>query len=150
MRWEATLSGGKQKDFEEYLREYPQGHFASASRERLDRIVNPTSYEKKYDDEGFVKPLRVSEEELREVLVYEIKPKPLSNALREKTVKVRIVLSDAAVIKSVEFAGGSHSLSAAAQMLVQQWKFRPVKRFDLAVSVEGILTLQFPASESEK
>ena len=150
LRWEATLSGGKQKDFEEYLREYPQGHFASASRERLDRIVNPTSYEKKYDDEGFVKPLRVSEEELREVLVYEIKPKPLSNALREKTVKVRIVLSDAAVIKSVEFAGGSHSLSAAAQMLVQQWKFRPVKRFDLAVSVEGILTLQFPASESEK
>ena len=150
LRWEATLSGGKQKDFEGYLREYPQGHFASAARERLDRIVNPTSYEKKYDDEGSLKPLRVSEAELREALVSEIKPKPLSNATREKTVKVRIVLTENAVIKSVEFAGGSHSLSAAAVLLVQQWKFRPVKRFDLAVNVEGVLTLQFPASESEK
>ena len=150
LRWEATLNGGKQKDFEEYLRQYPQGHFAPAARERIDRVVNPDRYEKKFDDEGFVKPLRVSEEELREALVYEIKPKPLSSALREKTVKLRIVLSDTAALKTVEFAGGSRSLSAAAVMLVQQWKFRPVKRFDLAVTVEGILTLQFPASESEK
>ncbi len=146
LRWEATLSGGKQKDLEEYLKEYPQGHFTSAALERIDHLTNPTKYEKKYDDAGSLKPLRVSEEELREVLVYEIKPKPLSNALREKTVKVRIVLSDTAAIKSVEFAGGSRSLSASAVMLVQQWKFRPVKRFDLPVNVEGVLTLQFPAS----
>ena len=151
LRWEATLNGGKQKDFEEYLRQYPQGHFAPAARERIDHLVNPDKYVKKNnDDEARGKPLHVSEEELREALIDEIKPKPLSNAPREKTVKVRIVLSDTAALKTVEFAGGSRSLSAAALMLVQQWKFRPVKRFDLPVNVEGILTLQFPASESSE
>ncbi len=150
LRWEATLASGKQKDLENYLQQYPQGHFAAAARERIDQIENPSKYVKKFDDEGALKPLRVSEEELREALVHEIKPKPLSNAPREKFVKVRIVLSETAAIKSVEFVSGSRSLSAAALLLVQQWKFRPVKRFDLPLTVEGILTLQFPASESEK
>ena len=95
-----------------------------------------------------IEPVKLSEAAIRELLSQPVDPEYPASAKasgQRGSVVLQVLIGRDGTVQDAKFLQGSLVFARAAIDAVKQWRFKPYSMNGRAVSVEGVITLNFKA-----